>query len=130
VRRRTDGGQAAVELALALPLVAVFLFGAVQVVAVARDQIAVVHAARELARAAAVAGDSPLDGSSTVTGITDLEPARLTVAVSMSSSSGRVRAEVRYRSPTDVPFIGALLPDVTVVGTATMAREPRPGVPP
>jgi hypothetical protein len=128
MRRRNDGGQAAVELALALPLVAVFLFGAVQVVAVARDQIAVVHAARELARAVAVAGNAPLDGSSTVAGITDLEPARL--EVSTSSSSELVRAEVRYRSPTEVPFVGALLPDVTVVGTATMAREPRPGVPP
>jgi hypothetical protein len=128
MRRPNDGGQAAVELALALPLVAVFLFGAVQVVAVARDQIAVVHAARELARAAAVAGSAPPDGSSTGAGITDLEPARL--GVSMSSSSELVRAEVRYRSPTDVPFVGALLPDVTVVGTATMAREPRPGVPP
>lgn len=124
MRPRTDRGQAAVELALALPLVAVFLFGAVQVVAVARDQIAVVHAARELARAAAVAGDPPPNGSSIVGGITDLEPARL--AVSVSSSSELVRAEVRYRSATDVPFVGALLPDVTVVGTATMAREPRP----
>jgi Flp pilus assembly protein TadG len=125
---RRDGGQAAVELALALPLVAVFLLGAVQVVAVARDQIAVVHAARELARAAAVAGDSPPNGTSIVTGITDLEAARL--AVSMSSSSGRVRAVVRYRSPTDVPIVGALMPDVTVVGTATMALEPTAGAPP
>jgi Flp pilus assembly protein TadG len=125
---RRDDGQAAVELALALPLVAVFLLGAVQVVAVARDEIAVVHAARELARAAAVAGDSPPNGMSTVTGITDLDAARL--AVSLSSSSGRVRAEVRYRSPTDVPIVGAFLPDVTVVGTATMALEPTAGAPP
>ena len=126
--RRRDGGQAAVELALALPLVAMFLLGAVQVVAVARDQIAVVHAARELARAAAVAGDAPTDGIGTVAGITDLEPSRL--AVSTSSANGRVQAEVRYRSPTDVPLVGVLLPDVTVVGTAVMAREPAAGVPP
>jgi hypothetical protein len=125
---RRDGGQAAVELALALPLVAMFLLGAVQEVAVARDQIAVVHAARELARAAAVEGESPPAGVGTVADITDLEPARL--AVSMSSTSGRVQALVRYRSPTDVPLVGKLLPDVTVVGRAVMAREPEPGVPP
>jgi len=128
VTARGDQGQATVELALALPLVAIFLLGAVQVVAVARDQIAVVYAARELARAAAVAADAPPDGSNTVTGITDLEPSRLVVSV--SSSSGRVRAEVRYRSPTDVPIVGALLPDITVVGTAIMAQEPTAGVPP
>jgi hypothetical protein len=128
VTRRGDRGQAAVELALALPLVAIFLLAAVQVVAVARDQIAVVYAARELARAAAVSPGAPPDGASTVTGITDLESSRLTVSV--ASSSGRVRAEVRYRSPTDVPIVGALLPDVTVVGTAVMALEPTAGVPP
>ena len=126
--RRDDRGQATVELALALPLVAVFLLGGVQVVAVARDQIAVVYAARELARTAAVAPDAPPSGTSAVTGITDLEPSRL--AVSVSSSSGRVRAEVRYHSPTDIPIVGAFLPDITVVGTAIMAEEPRAGVPP
>jgi Flp pilus assembly protein TadG len=128
VTRRDDRGQAAVELALALPLIAIFLLGAVQVVAVARDQIAVVYAARELARAAAVAPDAPPNGTSAVTGITDLEPSRLSVSV--SSSSGRVRAEVRYRSPTDIPIVGGFLPDITVVGIAIMAEEPRFGVPP
>jgi Flp pilus assembly protein TadG len=128
VIRRDDRGQAAVELALALPLVMVFLFGAAQVVAVARDQIAVIHAARELARAAAVAGDAPPDGVRAVAAMTDLESSRLVVSV--SSSSGQVRAEVRYRSLTVVPLVGRLLPDITVVGAAVMAEEPTSGVPP
>jgi Flp pilus assembly protein TadG len=43
-----------VELALVLPLVLLLLLGVVQVGLVVRDQILVVHAAREAAREAAV----------------------------------------------------------------------------
>ena len=49
-----DEGQAAVELALVLPLVALLLLALVQVGLVVRDQILVIHAAREAAREAAV----------------------------------------------------------------------------
>src|SRR5207247_8954779 len=49
-----DDGQAAVELALVLPLVALLLLVLVQVGLVVRDQVLVVHAAREAAREAAV----------------------------------------------------------------------------
>ncbi|MGI9032070.1 MAG: TadE/TadG family type IV pilus assembly protein, partial [Ilumatobacteraceae bacterium] len=53
-RARGAGGQAAVELALVLPVVVVFLLGLLQVALVARDQLAVELAAREGARAALV----------------------------------------------------------------------------
>jgi len=54
-------GQASVELALVLPLVVVLLLVVVQVGLVVRDQILVVHAAREAAREAAVdtSADAP-----------------------------------------------------------------------
>ena len=42
-----DRGQAVVELALALPLLVLFLLTVVQLTVVVRDQLAVVHAARE-----------------------------------------------------------------------------------
>ena len=120
--RRSDRGQATVELALALPLVFVVLLGVVQVLIVGRDQIAVVHAAREGARAAAVAADATAEGVDAATSAAGLDPARLSVAV--ATGADRVTVSVRYVVPTDVPLIGALLGDVTVTGTATMHTEP------
>lgn len=116
-RRTTDGGQATVELALALPFVAVALLLVVQVGLVVRAQVLVVHAARETARAAAV-GESPPppDG---------LDPARTTVEVSGAGggAGGRVTAVVAHRLSTDLPVVGVLVSDVVVRGTATMRVE-------
>jgi Flp pilus assembly protein TadG len=122
LRHRGDDGQAAVELALALPLVFVVLLGAVQVLVVGRDQIAVIHAAREGARAAAVAADPVGEGTAAATAAAGLDAGRLSVAVAGGDQS--VTVTVRYEVPTDVPLVGALVGDVTVTGTATMRTEP------
>ena len=55
--RDGDAGQAAVELALLLPVVVVLVLGVLQVALVGRDQLALELAAREAARAAAVSAD-------------------------------------------------------------------------
>src|SRR3954471_18824336 len=112
---RPDGGQAAVELALALPLVFVVILGAVQVLVVGRDQIAVVHAAREGARAAAVADDPVGEGTAAAAAAAGLDAQRLSVAV--ADGGDTVTVTVRYAAPTDVPLVGALVGDVTVTGT-------------
>jgi len=119
---RTDRGQAAVELALALPLVFIVLLAAVQVLLIGRDQLAVVHAAREGARAAAVAADVAGEGTQAARAASGLDDDRL--AVSVHGGADRVTVVVRYRAPTDVPLIGALVGDVVVTGTATMRTEP------
>src|SRR3954471_19375510 len=115
---RPDGGQAAVELALVLPLVFVVLLGVVQVLLVGRDQIAVIHAAREGARAAAVAADPVGEGTAAATAAAGLAVDR--VSVTVAGGSDEVTVTVRYAVPTDVPLVGALVGDVTVTGTATM----------
>lgn len=116
---RADRGQATVELALALPLLCLLLLGVVQVAVVARDRLAVQLAAREAARAAAVSG-SPSSASAAGRAAVGLAPLRIDVV----RTSDRVRATVTYLDPTDVPIIGALLPDVAVTAEATMAVEP------
>jgi Flp pilus assembly protein TadG len=121
-RHRTAEGQAAVELALAFPLVCIFLLGVVQVTLVARDAIAVVHSAREGARAAAVAASPASAAANAVLRAGGLEPGRLTSLTMVSGDT--VRVTVRYRAPTDVPLVGALVPDVALSATATMALEP------
>jgi Flp pilus assembly protein TadG len=121
-RRRGDGGQAAVELALVLPLVVALLLVLVQAGLIVREQILLVHAAREAAREAAVDPDpaaaerAALDGSG-------LQPARLRVAVSRGEPGGRVRVELRYRAATDVPLVGGALGDLTLNAAATMRVE-------
>ena len=115
-----DAGQAAVELALALPVVVVMLLGIVQVVAVVGDRLAVEFAAREGARAAAVAGDpfgAAAAAASRATGLTPLD-------VATTVRPDRVTVTVSHRSRTDVPIIGRLIRDVVVESTVSMRREP------
>ncbi|MEY2957833.1 MAG: hypothetical protein RLZZ01_401 [Actinomycetota bacterium] len=126
-----DPGQAVVEFALVLPFAALLLLGIVQVVLVARDQLAVEYAAREAARAAAVAADPATAASDAATAAIGLDPLEVSVDVTTTSRSGtgrleRVTATVRYRSDTDVPLIGPMVAAVEVVGSATMMREPPP----
>jgi len=118
--RAGDAGQAAVEVALALPLVVMLVLGVVQLVAVAGDQLAVELAAREGARAAAVAADPAGAAAAAAQSSTGVAPLDVSTAV----SSGRVIVTVAHTSPTDVPLIGPLVGDVVVRATVTMQREP------
>lgn len=116
--RRHDRGQATIELALCLPLVCLVLLGVVQVAVVVRDQLLAQHAAREAARAASVSA-SPDAAAARAVGAIDGD-----VRVAVRSSARTVTATVTITTRTDVPLVGALLPDITQTATATMAREP------
>jgi Flp pilus assembly protein TadG len=118
-----ERGQAAVEFALVLPLVIVLLLVLVQVGLVVRDQILVVHAAREGAREAAVdpAPDAARRAAEAASG---LDRSRLEVNVSGRGAPGsRVRVEASYRAPTDVPVVGAAVGDLRLEASATMRVE-------
>ena len=117
-RRRHDVGQATIELALCLPLVCLLLLGVVQVAVVVRDQLLVQHAAREAARAASVSA-SPDAAAARAAGAIDRG-----LRVAVATSGDRVTATVTITTHTDVPLVGALLPDITQTASATMAREP------
>ena len=124
-RGHGDEGQAAVEVALVLPLVALLLLLLVQVGLLVRDQVLVVHAAREAARAAAVdAGDGVATGAAlTATGFEQDRIHTTTTADGGRRAGGTVRVEVTYRAPTDVPLVGGLLGDPTLRATAAMRIE-------
>ncbi len=119
-RGREDAGQAAVELVLVLPLVIVVALAALQVAVVARDQVLVVHAAREGARQAAVSPDD-VAVRDVATGATALHRSRL--AIRTQRGSGPVSVTVTYEAPTTVPLVGALVGDVELEGTVTMRFE-------
>jgi Flp pilus assembly protein TadG len=122
-RGGSDGGQATVELALVLPLVALLLLALVQAALVVRDQILVTHAAREAVRAAAVDADPAApDLAARVAG--PLAADGLSVEVSGRGRVGsRVRAVVRYRTPSRLPLVGRLIGDLVLSDSATMRVE-------
>jgi len=126
--RGGERGQAAVELMLVLPFVALLALLLLQVGLVVRDQLLVAHAAREAARQAAVDADATVPRAAAVAA-TRLRPDRLEVEVhplggdASRRPGGRIRATVRYRSPTDVPLVGALIGDLELVGRAAMRVE-------
>ena len=118
-RSRTRG-QATVETALLLPVIALVLLSVIQIGLVVHARVMVTHAAREGVRAAAVHGDDA-DVRAAVIASGGLAPDRL--SISNLASSGRVTVIVRYDAPTNVPLIGPLIGDVELVGQATMRRE-------
>ena len=118
--RDRDTGQATVELALSLPLLFMFLLAIVQLVVIVRDQLAVQLAAREAARAAAVAIASTAVAQDAANRAVSLRPLIVGTRVAIDT----VTVTVSHVTHTDVPLIGALLPDITVNATATMALEP------
>ena len=118
-----ERGQATVELALGLPVVLLLLLALAQVVVVVHGQIMVVHAAREGARAAAVAADAVGEGRRAVIAALG-GPGAGSTTIAVVDTGERVDVTVTRRVPTDIPLIGAFVGDVTVVGRATMAAEP------
>ena len=97
-----------------------FLLGIVQLVVIVRDQLAVQLAAREAARAAAVATPPAAAAQGAANRAVNLRPLIVATVVSIDT----VSVTVSHVTHTDVPMIGALLPDITVNATATMALEP------
>jgi Flp pilus assembly protein TadG len=119
-RSRRDRGQAAVEFAITLPLVVLLVLGIVQVALVVRDQLALELAAREGARAAAVSATPSAAAEAAARAAVTLRP----LDVATSERGGRVTVEVRHRSESGVPILGALVGPIELRAVVTMARDP------
>lgn len=118
--RRRDQGQAVVEFAIVLPVVVLLVLGVVQVAMIVGDQLAIEHAARDGARAAAVAASPAAAARSAATAATGLTPIHTTTTVRAST----VTVEVTHTSRTGVPLLGAIVGNVTLDASVTMRREP------
>lgn len=114
-------GQATVEVALLLPVVAVLVLAIGQIAVVARDRVMLTHAARVGARVAAVGG-TDAEIRREVASALAADQTGLGVDIRRSGSS--VEVTVAYRSTTDLPLVGALIDDVAMVAVARMPREP------
>jgi Flp pilus assembly protein TadG len=117
--RRGQHGQAAVEFALVLPVIAVMALGLVAVGLAVRNELAVELAAREGARAAAVSA-SP----STAAAAAARRSVALPIVVTTTGAVDSVTVVVTHTDSLPVPIIGRLIGTITHTATVTMAVEP------
>ena len=116
-------GQSTVELALVLPIVALFALMIVQVGMALRAQVLATHAAREAVRVVAVSND-PARAAPAVAEASGFDPTSVTVNVAGSADPGSdVTVSIEHVYSTDVPLIGPLLGDVRLSASATMRAE-------
>jgi len=128
VTGRTERGQAAVELALVLPLLVVLLLVIVQVGLVIRDEVLVIHAARSAAREAALGTDRGQVAAAALAA-SGLDRRRLTVTSAVAGQE--VVVTVSYRSVPIVPVLSRLVREVRLQETCRLALEASPrGGPP
>jgi Flp pilus assembly protein TadG len=114
-----ERGQATVEFALALGVIAVLVVAIARVGVVIRDELAVGLAAREGARAAAVSADP---ASAAVAAAT--RAVSLPIAVSTSAGSTTVTVSVVYTDGGGSSIISRMFGSVVHRSSATMALEP------
>jgi len=116
---RGEPGQATVEFALVLPLLVMAMLALIQVGLLVRDHLAVVHAAREAARAASVEPDPARAVAAARRTLPGAE-----VDVGARPAVGEpIAVDVRYRAVTDVPLVGLLFPDPEMHARAVMRVE-------
>ena len=114
-----QAGQSTVEFALLLPLVVFAALLVLQVGLIVRDHVAVVHAAREAARAASVDPDPGRAVKAARRTLPDAE-----VSVDARPALGEpIAVEVTYHSVTDLPLVGPLVPDATLRARSVMRVE-------
>jgi len=119
---RRDRGQATVEFALIVPLVVVVVLAVVQVAVVAYAQLAVTHAAREVARTIVV--DPGIDSDRAVANVGLLASDDLSTSVSFENSGvDMVDVVVSYEVPSISRLFEPLLGDLQVRGHVRMLAE-------
>ncbi len=125
MRRTARGhdGQATVELALVLPILAVIVLAFLEVAMLGADQIRVVHAAREGARVAAVKpGTTDIEAAVEASGLPGAS-VEVRPPEAERRQGGAVTVEVTYGPEARIPLIGALFDGVTLSSVATMRVE-------
>lgn len=120
-----DGGQSSVEFALVVPMVLVVVLMLIQVGLIMYAQIAVTHAAREIARVLVV--DPSTDLGPVTSSATSLDPELLDVEVEFDDSIIAGKSVVIVRVSYQIPVIAAIfepaIGDYSVAATAAMVAE-------
>ena len=115
--KRDQGGQATVEFALVIPLVAMMLLLIVQAAVVVREQVMLINGVREAARAAAV------DPSADITGLTRTASGISPIRVSTSNNGTTITVTANAEVPIVVPFLRSVRSSVGIDAQATFRSE-------
>ena len=113
--RNDDGGQATVEFALVLPVIAFVFMALIQLALIIRSDLLVHDAAREAVRAASLGTDAQAAATRVVPGAT--------VSVERGAVGEPVRVQARLHYEVRIPVVAALFPDVTLRADAEMRAE-------
>ena len=122
---RRERAQATVEFALILPLVVVVFVLGLDGVLIARDELLVVHSAREGARVAAVTGDLAQAASAAKSRGAPADAAVSLVSIG-GGSNELVTVTVRWSLTNRVLLLGPVGNSLSVSHSVTMRRETRP----
>lgn len=116
---RKEQGQATVELAILIPVLAVFLLLIIQVALVVRQHVLVVNASRNVARELSVNDDR-----NRAIAIARSSAPNSKVSISRPSKPGEyLSVKVSDRVESSLPLIGVIFPDVTVSNETVMRVE-------
>jgi hypothetical protein len=122
-RPSEERGQATVELALCLPLVALLLAAVVEIAMVAADQARLLHAAREAARVAVVDDDAAeIRAAAEGSGLEGIE-LTVTPRPDLRRQGDPLTVHLRYKPPGRTPIVGILIQRITLRAQATMRIE-------
>jgi Flp pilus assembly protein TadG len=112
-----QNGQATIEFALVIPLVAIMLLLIVQTAVVVREQVMLINGVREAARAAAV------DPSTDVTSVVRSASGLSTVSVSSSDDGASITVSATATVPIVIPVLRSFRKSVSLDARATMRAE-------
>jgi hypothetical protein len=116
---RSETGQTTAELAVVFPIVLLLVLTLIQAALVLRDDLALVDAAREAARAASLDAD-PARAERAAASVL---PGAVVRPYSRPPVGEMVRVTLAYRSFTTLPLVGPLLPDPLLVAHTAMRVE-------
>lgn len=121
--KRAEDGQATVELALALPVLALLLAGLVEVGLLVADQGRLWHAAREAVRVAAV--DPDRHDVAAAAERTGLQPLRVSIEPEphFRRQGDPVTVSLVYEPRSRLPLFGVLLKRLSLEAEAAMRIE-------
>lgn len=118
-----QSGQATLELALCLPLVAVVVAGVVATGVIVSDQVRLSHAARDAARMAVVDTDAAdVASAAEDAGLRPLELA-ISPAPALRVAGRPLTVSLTYHPAVNVPLVGGLFDSFTLHASSTMRIE-------
>jgi hypothetical protein len=121
-----EGGQATVELALLLPVLAALLVLAFQIALLVRNELLLVEVGRQVGRAIAV-DEGTTDAASALAvdraRALGMEADRLTATVEAAPGDRLRTVRLRYRQPVIVPLVAVIRPNLTLSAQLTVAKE-------